>query len=77
MIPHYSLTDLLFKVFYTDSGKYLSQDERDVVFSNIDDLLICNTSLFSDMETRQRERANVVDNIGDVFLTHVGICYCR
>jgi hypothetical protein len=54
-----------------DSGKYLSQDERDVVFSNIDDLLICNTALLSDMESRQKENGNVVDYIGDVFLKHV------
>jgi hypothetical protein len=41
------------------------------VFSNIDDLLICNTALLSDMENRQNEKANVVDRIGDVFLKHV------
>lgn len=51
----------------------MSQDERDVVFSNIDDLLICNTALLSDMETRQREKGNVVDSIGDVFLKHVSL----
>ena len=66
------MVDVYFaKVFYTESGKYLSQDERDVVFSNIDDLLICNTALLSDMETRQREQANVIDKIGDIFLQHV------
>lgn len=59
------------QIFYADSGKYLTQDERDVVFSNIDDLLICNTALLSDMENRQNEKANVVDRIGDVFLKHV------
>lgn len=58
-------------MFYTDFGKYLTQDERDVVFSNIDDLLICNTALLSDMETRQREEANIVGKIGDIFLKHV------
>jgi hypothetical protein len=49
----------------------LTQDERDVVFSNIDDLLMCNTALLSDMESRQRDGAQVVDKIGDVFLGHV------
>ncbi|CAO3630800.1 unnamed protein product [Mucor fragilis] len=72
------LSDLqmIINVFYADSGKYLSQDERDVVFSNIDDLLICNTALLSDMETRQREQANVVDKIGDVFLKHADSLQC-
>lgn len=51
----------------------MTQDERDVVFSNIDDLLICNTALLSDMENRQNEKANVVDKIGDVFLKHVRV----
>ncbi|KAG2207242.1 hypothetical protein INT46_008860 [Mucor plumbeus] len=72
------LSDLqmIINVFYADAGKYLSQDERDVVFSNIDDLLICNTALLSDMETRQREQANVVDKIGDVFLKHADSLQC-
>ncbi|KAI8338784.1 hypothetical protein EDC96DRAFT_611240 [Choanephora cucurbitarum] len=73
---------MIVNVFYTESGKYLSQDERDVVFSNIDDLLICNTALLSDMETRQREQANVIDKIGDIFLQHANglkcySSYCR
>ncbi|KAI8641561.1 hypothetical protein BD408DRAFT_368111 [Parasitella parasitica] len=67
---------MIINVFYTDSGKYLTQDERDVVFSNIDDLLICNTTLLSDLETRQREQANVIDNIGDVFLKHADNLQC-
>ncbi|KAG0745074.1 hypothetical protein G6F23_004691 [Rhizopus arrhizus] len=67
---------MIVNVFYTDSGKYLTQDERDVVFSNIDDLLICNTALLSDMETRQREQANVVDKIGDIFLKHANSLKC-
>ncbi|RCH90712.1 hypothetical protein CU097_003149 [Rhizopus azygosporus] len=67
---------LIVNVFYTDSGKYLTQDERDVIFSNIDDLLLCNTSLLSDMETRQREQGNVVDKIGDIFLKHAESLKC-
>ncbi|GAA5798518.1 hypothetical protein EDC94DRAFT_593478 [Helicostylum pulchrum] len=67
---------MIINIFYADSAKYLSQDERDVVFSNIDDLLICNTALLSDMETRQNEKANVVDKIGDVFLRHADGLQC-
>ncbi|KAG2237303.1 hypothetical protein INT48_009036 [Thamnidium elegans] len=67
---------MIINIFYADSAKYLSQDERDVVFSNIDDLLICNTALLSDMETRQNEKANVVDKIGDVFLRHADSLQC-
>jgi hypothetical protein len=53
----------------------LTQDERDVVFSNIDDLLMCNTALLSDMESRQRDSAQVVDKIGDMFLGHVSFFF--
>ncbi|KAI9478903.1 MAG: hypothetical protein EXX96DRAFT_525777 [Benjaminiella poitrasii] len=65
---------MIINVFYTDSGKYLSQDECDVVFSNIDDLLLCNTALLSDMESRQREQANVIDKIDDLKCYSM---YCR
>ncbi|KAI7900770.1 uncharacterized protein BX663DRAFT_516465 [Cokeromyces recurvatus] len=67
---------MIINVFYTDSGKYLSQDERDVVFSNIDDLLLCNTALLSDLESRQREEANVINQIGDIFLNHADSLKC-
>lgn len=59
------------KVFYAESSKYLTRDEQDIVFSNIDDLLICNTTLLSDLESRQRDGTGVVGNIGDIFLKHV------
>ncbi|KAJ8662806.1 hypothetical protein O0I10_000982 [Lichtheimia ornata] len=54
---------LIANVFYTESMKYLARDEQDVVFSNIDDLLLTNTALLSDMEARQNEGANVADNL--------------
>ncbi|KAI9022188.1 hypothetical protein CLU79DRAFT_751554 [Phycomyces nitens] len=67
---------MIINVFYADSGKYLTQEELDVVFSNIDDLLLCNTALFSDLETRQRDGAGVVGSIGDVFLKHAESLKC-
>lgn len=57
--------------------KYLARDEQDVVFSNIDDLLLTNTALLSDMEARQNEEANVVSKIGDIFLKHASsLAHC-
>lgn len=57
--------------------KYLARDEQDVVFSNIDDLLLTNTALLSDMEARQNEEANVVFKIGDIFLKHASaLAHC-
>ncbi|KAG0191810.1 hypothetical protein DFQ28_010924 [Apophysomyces sp. BC1034] len=62
---------MIVNIFYVDSGKYLSQEEQDVVFANVDDLLLCNTALLSDLEARQRENANVIDSIGDIFIKHI------
>ncbi|KAI9492304.1 hypothetical protein BDB00DRAFT_441263 [Zychaea mexicana] len=67
---------LVVSVFYADSGKYLTRDEQDVVFSNIDELLLCNTALLSDLESRQQESAGVISNIGDVFLKHAENLNC-
>ncbi|KAF7728302.1 hypothetical protein EC973_006477 [Apophysomyces ossiformis] len=67
---------MIVNIFYVDSGKYLSQKEQDVIFANVDDLLLCNTALLSDLEARQRETANVVDNIGDIFLKHAESLKC-
>ncbi|KAI8340948.1 hypothetical protein BC941DRAFT_488850 [Chlamydoabsidia padenii] len=54
---------MIVNIFYTDSSKYLQPNEQDVVFSNIDDLLLCNTAFYSDLETRQRECANVSESL--------------
>ncbi|KAI7880960.1 hypothetical protein K492DRAFT_207137 [Lichtheimia hyalospora FSU 10163] len=67
---------LIINVYYTESMKYLARDEQDVVFSNIDDLLLTNTALLSDMEARQNEEANVVSKIGDIFLKHADNLKC-
>ncbi|KAI9322514.1 hypothetical protein BX666DRAFT_1849334 [Dichotomocladium elegans] len=54
---------LIINVFYTDSARYLERDEQDVIFSNIEDLLLCNTALLSDLESRQRDDGNFADNL--------------
>jgi hypothetical protein len=46
-----------------------------VIFSNVEDLLLCNTAILSDLEDRQREGANFVGAVGDIFLTHVSGAY--
>ncbi|CAO3620385.1 unnamed protein product [Cunninghamella echinulata] len=67
---------MIVNLFYAESGKYLKQNEQEVVFSNIEDLLICNTTFLSDLETRQRECANVIDCVGDIFLQHAESLKC-
>ncbi|ORX55702.1 hypothetical protein DM01DRAFT_1335097 [Hesseltinella vesiculosa] len=67
---------MIVNVFFVDSSKYLQPNEQDVIFSNIDDLLLCNTALLSDLEKRQRECANVIDCVGDIFLQHAESLNC-
>ncbi|KAI8070947.1 hypothetical protein BC940DRAFT_175940 [Gongronella butleri] len=67
---------MIVNVFFVDSSKYIQPNEQDVIFSNIDDLLLCNTALLSDLEKRQRECANVVDCVGDIFLQHAESLKC-
>ena len=33
--------------------------------------MLCNTGILSDLEDREREGANFVSAVGDIFLTHV------
>lgn len=44
-----------------------------MIFSNVEDLLLCNTAILSDLEDRQLEGANFVSGVGDIFLTHVSL----
>lgn len=43
-----------------------------VVFANIDDILLFNTVLLSDLEERQRQSRLYIDTIGDVVDRHMG-----
>ncbi|CAM0136668.1 unnamed protein product [Umbelopsis sp. WA50703] len=67
---------LIVNVFYADSSQYLSPDAQNVIFSNVEDLLLCNTAILSDLEDRQREGANFVGAVGDIFLTHAENLKC-
>ncbi|CAH1756504.1 8066_t:CDS:10 [Entrophospora sp. SA101] len=48
----------------------LTDQELSTIFSNIQDILICNTEILSDMEQRQNEQEFLVECIGDVMLNH-------
>jgi len=67
---------LIVNVFYANSSQYLSPDAQNVIFSNVEDLLLCNTAILSDLEDRQLEGANFVSGVGDIFLTHAENLKC-
>ncbi|KAH8550754.1 hypothetical protein BGW37DRAFT_426985 [Umbelopsis sp. PMI_123] len=54
---------LIVNVFYAASSQYLSPDAQNIIFSNVEDLLLCNTAILSDLEDRQREGANFAENL--------------
>src|SRR4051812_27883446 len=64
---------LIIEVFYGPLQNILSSADQKKVFSNVEDLLLCNTALLSDMEDRQRKSDCVIEIIGDVFLEHVSV----
>ncbi|KAI9286625.1 hypothetical protein BC943DRAFT_351418 [Umbelopsis sp. AD052] len=67
---------LIVNVFYASSGQYISPDAQNIIFSNVEDLLLCNTGILSDLEDREREGANFVSAVGDIFLNHAENLKC-
>src|SRR5687768_14888897 len=66
---------MIIQVFYGPLGQRqqdfsLTDQELSIIFSNIQDILICNTEILSDMEQRQSEQEFLVDCIGDTILNH-------
>lgn len=51
----------------------LSGHELKTIFANIEDLLVYNTQLLSDLEDRQSHSEYIISAIGDIFLKHVSI----
>lgn len=42
-----------------------------VIFGNVEDILLLNTTLLSDLEARQQEQRLYVDTVGDVLSGHL------
>lgn len=50
----------------------LPEKAAHIIFANIDDILLFNTVLLSDLEERQRESRLYINTIGDVIEKHMG-----
>jgi hypothetical protein len=61
---------MIIEVFYGPLQNILSQEELSIIFSNIEDILLCNTAILSDLEQRQKDDKLFVNNIGDILLKH-------
>ncbi|CAG8523760.1 4631_t:CDS:10 [Paraglomus occultum] len=66
---------MIIQTFYSPLQSRLSSSELTTLFANIDDILLVNTALLSDLEQRQEEGI-VVECIGDVFLKHADNLTC-
>lgn len=62
----------VYQVFFTAMQPVLPEKAARVVFANIDDILLFNTVLLSDLEERQRQSRLYIDTIGDVIERHMG-----
>lgn len=61
---------MIIELFYGPLQNILSQDELNIIFSNIEDILLCNTAILSDLEQRQKDDKLFVNNVGDILLKH-------
>ena len=62
---------VILDIFYVPLASLLSIGELHGIFSNIEDLLICNSVILSDMDAVQKNGNFVVKQIGACFLRHV------
>ncbi|GBC18369.1 uncharacterized protein OCT59_006422 [Rhizophagus irregularis] len=68
---------MIIEVFYGPLQNILIEDELKIIFSNIEDILLCNTAILSDLEQRQKDDKLFVKNVGDILLKHSDdlVCY--
>ncbi|CAG8655621.1 13678_t:CDS:10, partial [Dentiscutata heterogama] len=61
---------IIISVFYGPLQSLLSEQELSILFCNIQDILLCNTAILSDLEQRQEEDSYFVSKVGDILLKH-------
>ncbi|GAA5977335.1 hypothetical protein JCM10908_004943 [Rhodotorula pacifica] len=63
---------LVIEVFFSALQPVLPEKAARIIFANIDDILLFNTVLLSDLEERQRQSRLYINTIGDVVEKHMG-----
>lgn len=63
---------LIVEVFYTSLIDVLDQKATTVIFANVEDILLCNTSFYSALEERQKDCRLYMDQLGDLLQVHMG-----
>ncbi|KAF7298359.1 Actin cytoskeleton-regulatory complex protein [Mycena kentingensis (nom. inval.)] len=62
---------LIVETFYSSMMPLLERKAITVVFANIEDILLTNTTFMSSLEQRQKECRLYVDRIGDILQSHM------
>lgn len=62
---------LIVEVFYSSTMALLTEEEVSIVFANIEDLLLVNTTFLSSLEERQKDCRLYIDSIGDLLETYM------
>ncbi|EJU05869.1 hypothetical protein DACRYDRAFT_113893 [Dacryopinax primogenitus] len=57
---------LIVEIFYKSIIEYLDQKSGKLIFDNIEDILLCNSTFLSSLEERQKQCRLYVDVIGDI-----------
>ncbi|RKO85386.1 Dbl homology domain-containing protein, partial [Blyttiomyces helicus] len=61
---------LIVEVFYGPLSQFLSKADLHAMFGNIEDLLLVNSLILSDLEAKQIQENYVVSGIGEIFVHH-------
>ena len=59
------------QIFYSSMLRLLEPKAIEVVFANVEDILLTNTTFLSSLEERQRSCRLYIDNIGDILDKHL------
>ncbi|EKM56122.1 uncharacterized protein PHACADRAFT_209619 [Phanerochaete carnosa HHB-10118-sp] len=62
---------LIVEVFYTNLLPFLDRKATTVIFANVEDILLVNTTFLSSLEERQKECRLYIDRIGDILKTNI------
>lgn len=65
------LADKHTQIFYSSMLRLLEPKAIEVVFANVEDILLTNTTFLSSLEERQRSCRLYIDNIGDILDKHL------
>ncbi|KAI9069473.1 hypothetical protein FKP32DRAFT_1617176 [Trametes sanguinea] len=62
---------LIVEHFYANVYNLLDEKARTVIFANVEDILLMNTTFLSSLEERQKECRLYIDKIGDILSTNM------